>query len=361
MLFADGGLSTAQISSLFVLWSVVGLGAEVPSGVLADLTSRRRLLLVAALVQGAGFGAWTLGAGYPAFALGFVLWGLGGALVSGAYEAYVHDSLAARGATTRYPQVIAWGRALGLACNLGATLLAAPLLALGGFAAVGLASVAACLLQAAVAASLPPEERPPDTVDDDEDGEASFLEVLRAGVAEVRGEVRVRHAVALAAVLPAFLIFDEYAGLLAEDLGASRASLPVIVAVVVAGQALGALLAGRCPPRLAAPALVLAAVLLVGGIALGVPAGVVPIAAGYGLAQMAIVVAEARLQAAIDGRARATTTSMAGLLSEVLNIALLVAIGLASIRWSLPVVMLLLVGLLLPAAVLTRRWLRWGS
>jgi hypothetical protein len=32
LLFADSGLTTAEISSLFVIWSVVAFTAEIPSG-----------------------------------------------------------------------------------------------------------------------------------------------------------------------------------------------------------------------------------------------------------------------------------------------------------------------------------------
>ena len=53
LLFADSGLSDAEISALFALWSAVGIIAEVPSGALADRFGRRTALVVGALVQAA--------------------------------------------------------------------------------------------------------------------------------------------------------------------------------------------------------------------------------------------------------------------------------------------------------------------
>ncbi|MCF0085746.1 hypothetical protein B0E37_00789 [Streptomyces sp. MH192] len=82
LLFSDTGLSVWQISSLFALWSLTGVVLEVPSGALADGTSRRRLLVLAPLLTATGFALWVLLPSYASFAVGFVLWGAGGALGS---------------------------------------------------------------------------------------------------------------------------------------------------------------------------------------------------------------------------------------------------------------------------------------
>ena len=86
LLFADTGLSDAQISVLFAVWSVVGIVAEVPSGALADHVGHRTALVAGAVVQAVGYACWVVFPGFAGFAAGFVLWGLGGALASGAQE-----------------------------------------------------------------------------------------------------------------------------------------------------------------------------------------------------------------------------------------------------------------------------------
>lgn len=91
LLFADSGLTVWQISSLFALWSVTGVLLEIPSGAWADAVSRRLLLWVGPLLTAAGFTLWVLVPSYWAFALGFVLWGIKGALGSGALEALVYE------------------------------------------------------------------------------------------------------------------------------------------------------------------------------------------------------------------------------------------------------------------------------
>ena len=102
LLFSDTGLSVWQISSLFVIWSVSGLVLEVPSGAWADATSRRRLLVIGPLPTSAAFALWVGSPGYWVFAVGFLLWGLKGALTSGALEALVYDELQRLGATEQY-------------------------------------------------------------------------------------------------------------------------------------------------------------------------------------------------------------------------------------------------------------------
>ncbi|MFL1380202.1 MULTISPECIES: MFS transporter [unclassified Nocardiopsis] len=155
LLFADHGLSVAQIGSLFMLWSGVGLVSAVPAGALADVVPRRYLLAAAPVFTAAAFLLWLLAPGYGAFAAGFVLWGLGGSLSSGSLEALVHDELAHRGAADRYARVMGVTRALGVAAVGAATLAAVPVMAWGGYAAVGAASVAVCAVCALAALFLP--------------------------------------------------------------------------------------------------------------------------------------------------------------------------------------------------------------
>jgi hypothetical protein len=139
LLFADAGLSTARISTLFVIWSVVSFVFEVPSGAWADAWSRRRLYAIGAFLTAAGFASWTFWPTYAGFALGFVLWGLGGALCSGTLEALLYEELGDGGA---YARVAGRGGTVAILAMLAATVLAAPSFAFGGYLLVGVLSVA---------------------------------------------------------------------------------------------------------------------------------------------------------------------------------------------------------------------------
>ena len=113
-----------------------------------------------------------------------------------------------------------------------ATLSAAPLFSLGGYALVGWMSVAITVAGTLLVFTFRRAEidggrrdrRSGDTL------AARYLASLRAGADEVRTDAVVRRAVVLAAALLACLAFDEYFGLLAREDGASTEFVPVLVA-----------------------------------------------------------------------------------------------------------------------------------
>jgi MFS family permease len=339
LLFADAGLSTAQISSLFVIWSVTSVVMEVPSGVWADTYSRRLLLGVAPLLAGACFALWTAVPAYWAFALGFALWGLSGALQSGAMEALVYEELDRLGAAHRYAVIMGRARALGTVAVLVATALAMPVFAAGGYLLLGIGSVLVCALAALAGLSLPEHRRrgadepaaQPAAVasggDPDGDEASSLrghLRILRDGVAEVRADPPVRRAVVLLAIVTAVWgALEEYTPLLGADTGVGVAVVPLLVLLISVGVALGGLLAAtgrRLGDRGLAATLAAAAVALAAGAISGAPAGFVAIAAAFCAFQMSGVLADARLQESISGPARATVTSFAGVGAEVATI-----------------------------------------
>jgi predicted MFS family arabinose efflux permease len=372
LLFSDTGLSVWQISSLFVIWSAGSTLLEVPSGAWADAVSRRLLLCLAPLFAAAGFTLWVLVPSYPAFAVGFLLWGAGGALASGSLEALVHSELDRLGAAGRYARVMGRARTAEMIGVVLSTVLAGPVLAAGGYPAVGAASVLACLLAAAIATRFPehreaaalaaglpehreaaalaaglPEHREaaavaaglpahPDSAagpssaatageDEDEEAELGWTASLRAGLAEVRADRAVRTAVLLLAVVTAVWgALDEYTPLLAGDTGVDRETVPLLLLLVWLGVTAGGLLTPlgeRLTDRGYAALLAGSALALAAGALLARPAGFVLVAAAFCGFQLATVLADARLQARITGTARATVTSLAGTATDLGTIA----------------------------------------
>ncbi|WP_018654928.1 MFS transporter [Actinomadura flavalba] len=331
LLFADTGLGPAQISSLFVLWSATAFVFEVPSGVLADLVARRTLLTCAPLVTGAGYALWTFAPSYPAFAAGFVLWGAGSALRSGTVQALAYEELERAGAADTYARVIGRVRALDTTAVLVATALAVPVLAWGGYTAVGVASVGVCVLGALVARALP--EGRPARADPDED-EPGFRVVLRDGLRQVRAVPGVGAALAVLSALTFVAALDEYLPLLAASMVPTLAAVPALLFVVAAGDAAGAWCAGR-GTRWFVPLLGAAALFLAAGAASGHPAGMVLVGAAFGVFQWSLAAADARLQDRIEPGARATVTSLAGFGEEVVAVLAFAGYALGS-RWAGP-------------------------
>lgn len=320
LLFSDTGLSVWQISSLFALWSITAVLLEVPSGAWADAVSRRLLLWLGPLLTASGFALWVLMPSYGAFAVGFVLWGIGGALGSGALEALVYDELERLDAAGSYARIMGRARAAGLVAVMAAMGLAGPVFARGGHTAVGAASVLACLLTAAVALRFP-EHRSPAA------GHDGWTGALRAGLAEARADRSVRGALLLVpAVSAVWGALDEYTPLLVRGTGVADGTVPSLLLLIWAGATVGSLLAGE-GERLGPGTRGLAALLAGAGLALaagaidGSPWGLILVAVAFGGFQAATVLADARLQRRIRDSGRATLTSVAGLGTELATVA----------------------------------------
>ncbi|WP_433729519.1 MFS transporter [Nocardia sp. CA-129566] len=475
VLFADHGLSTGQISSLLAIWSATAFLLEVPSGAWADTVSRRGLLVLSGVLLTAGFTLWTVLPTYLGFALGFLLWGTSGALVSGTFEALLYDELVAHGARHAYPQIIGYARAASEAAIVIAIVAATPLYIWGGYPLLGWSSVLFAAVHTLIALSLPSapkavsaadiEELEDDAVEGDssseqrpaggtrvaadmtsavrrarvlgpagqldEDGPISsshqlvdpavtaigrkstlprlaptehegradraqgatggtatsdcdeaatvtrpfvtYLSMLRTGVGEAIRVRVVRNGVMLGAMLFGITAFDEYFALLAAEVGVATAIVPLLVGITVLGSLIGSVLAGRTEAisaRTMALAVGIAGVLFVGGalvsgLAVRWPAalyvlaviGFTAIGASYGIVYNATVVAGARLQDAIEGPARATVTSVSGLATEVIALAVFGFAALATTCLSMSTTVALLGTLLLAIALLTPSWL----
>lgn len=338
LLFLDTGLSDAQISALFAVWSITAFVAEVPSGALADRWSRRGVVVLAGVLQAAAFAVWTAAPQVWAFAVGFVVWGVAGALVSGASEALVYDGLAEVGAAGSYVRVNGWMTSAELLVQVPTAFLAAALYALGGYPLVGWVSVVLCLAAAALALRFPEAARAA--------GDESLAGTLAEGVREVLHSPPLRVLVLAVALVGGLDAIEEYFPVLAGEWGVPTSVVPLAVLGIAFAGAAGAALGGRADRLRGATLLALLAV-AAGCLALAAvwarPAALAAVALFYGLYLAVLVVAEARLQDRIASAHRATITSVAGLGIELASLLVFVA-------WALggPVVVAVLVLAVVP-------------
>ena len=112
ILFLDFGLTVAQFSILNAVWAATIVLAEVPSGALADIIGRKRLLVFATSIMIIEIGIISFipktnpSFIFFVFLINRILSGLAEAAASGADEAIAYDSLAQKG------DVRQWGRVL---------------------------------------------------------------------------------------------------------------------------------------------------------------------------------------------------------------------------------------------------------
>ena len=113
ILFLDLGLSAAQYTLLNVVWAIVIVLAEVPSGALADRIGRRPLVVAAAALMVAEMLVLTVAPRDGGMLLVFlclinrILSGLAEAMASGADESLAYDALVAEGRAGEWPTVLA--------------------------------------------------------------------------------------------------------------------------------------------------------------------------------------------------------------------------------------------------------------
>lgn len=325
VMFAERGLSPAQIGVALFAWSFTALVLEVPCGVLADHASRRLLLAGAQLLRAAGFGVWLVWPTFEGFLVGLVLWGAKSATMSGAFEAVVYDALKADGRESLYGRVMGTGQAARFMGMTAASLAAAATVSFG-YEALIEASLASTAAGMAAAVALPEARRIATT------GRASYLGHLRRGG---------REAVSLPGV-PALIAFiagaqaiasacADYWQIFGREVGLSRPAIALFIAAWGAVEAAASLAAHRLRApdlRLLALWLVASGLVLIGAVAAYVPAAAALVLLYAGLFRIVDINADAAFQHAIRPETRATVGSFKGFVMQSLTAGLMLSFGL---------------------------------
>jgi len=114
LMFLEFGLSVAQFSASNLVWAVAIVVLEVPSGALADLIGRKRLVVLAALLMIVEMAVLLVARPNSGnmvlflFCLNRLLSGAGEAMASGADEALTYDGLKEVDAEDRWSEVLEW-------------------------------------------------------------------------------------------------------------------------------------------------------------------------------------------------------------------------------------------------------------
>jgi MFS family permease len=326
--FSLRGMSVLDISLLITWWSITSMAMEVPSGALADAWSRQKLLVLSPLIKSLCFITWFLAGGrFWLFALGFLLWSIGGSLRSGTSEALLYDTLAHHGKRDDYEQVLG-KREFYFHIGLAISTVSGGLIAAYRVDWAILLSVIPLLFSAAAALGLEDAPKVKST------GEVRYFEHLRLALREMRSN-RILLFLVIGLWLLPFSTLEEY-----DQLYYQLVKLPVAAFGVVAftGSMLSAL-AARWAYRMKHADTALYALPLAGA-ALLVLVWRLPsipmlslLLLSYSLAVPVRVLLESRIQHAIVGVSRATVTSAVALLLELPQLSL--AFGFIGRAWGL--------------------------
>ena len=105
-LIEDRGLTLGQVILLDAVVFGVTVIAEVPTGMIADRYTRRVSMLLGSLLTAAAFVTFGLASSVTLLAGSYVLFAIGGALMSGADEAFLFDVLRADGRSGEFAGVV---------------------------------------------------------------------------------------------------------------------------------------------------------------------------------------------------------------------------------------------------------------
>ncbi len=239
--FESKGMSVQQISALLAIWSVSVVLLEVPTGVMADRLSRRRLIILGSLCKAACYFVWIFSDRFGLFALGFILWGTGGAFISGAEEALLFDSLKLHGQQERFEEYLGKGRFLSGIGNILAAVSGGFIGTYLGFRWALSLSVVSGLISAGIAYLYKEVNYYRERI-----LEEQKKETLREAVVFLIGKKEILlFAIMAVLVITMAGILDEYDAMIAESYGLTMSGVGIWMAVRFVLSALGGYFAHR--------------------------------------------------------------------------------------------------------------------
>jgi MFS family permease len=324
VMFADRGLTALQISVLFVVWSGTSFILQVPTGILADVYSRKHLLVIAQLSKALCYISWLLWPTFAGFLAGFILWGIADALVSGTLEALIYDELKASKRSSDYAKVSGRAGAAYFISTMLAALSASVFIVFGYSVMLGMSSAASLL--AGITALLFPTVSRAAKVE-----KANYLAIAWQGIVILKNDLIVRRIVITAAVLTMVSKgLMEFWTLIATQVGLPHQGLGIFLAVVAGSQAVAANLAHRYE-KLSIKSLyalfVLGGMLLI-GLAMHLSFGTLVLVVLFtALATFLGVLFSTQLQHAIASNTRATVLSVKSLIDDLGVLAVFLSFG----------------------------------
>lgn len=243
LMFENKGLSIAQISLLLGIWSVPAIILEVPTGVLADRWSRKKLIILGKLLKGLCYGVWFFADSFWGFATGFLLWGTGSSFVSGTEEALLFDSLKLNRTEESFERVLGRGQFLSGISTLLASVTGGFLGMYFGFHSVLLLSGLSAVIAAAIALSFQEVNLYKDGLRQRESSGSLHTLKQSAGFVLKNKRVLMISLLSLLVILTAGVL-DEYDQLIAKDYGLTVGLIGIWAAVRFLLMAFGSYIAG---------------------------------------------------------------------------------------------------------------------
>jgi len=331
------GVSINQIAAIVAIWMVAMFFLEVPTGVLADRYSRRKILVIAAVLCGLYFVGDLFSHTAGAFLFSWLIYAPSMALTSGTLESYVYDVLADHNLEEEFAQV--WGRSRAAqSIGMGIAMAIGGWLASHSFESTLLVSIAAMVLLTGSAVLLP-EAKPRHHVH-----EETHWQSIQEGFKSVWSNSSLRLAFWYSLfIVSAITTLDEYWDLYLQGIGVAYFWIGLTSTIVAALVALASLFSHRLKAS-HLPIIIAGSVLL--GVALAlvhspwVAVAAVPLMIGMNAGNL---VTENLIQHVAEDHRRATVASICNLGNQ-LSIVLVILFAFLADRGSIQAGMWTVVG-----------------
>lgn len=304
-----------KLPACFIIWSLTGFVCEIPAGSIADKFSRRHVLVLGIALQAIGYSFWLFMPNYLGFMIGFILWGIKGALVSGTMEALIYDEL------NRVKQLPTYAKLTGRMKSIGAIAAVLACFAAAPFAHTGYTIVLVLSITSIIISGVAIYLLPRSAVSIEAE-EAGYLSIIREGVGAVLQEPLVFFLVAFMSIVAGMGSADEYMDLLLREKGFSNTAVVIWAAIIYLFGAFGSMFAHKLEGRklpIHSALFAWAVLLFFASIA---PKFLAPFLLGVYVMFFfgAEVLFNAYLQREIGDKTRATTTSVGGFFAELFAI-----------------------------------------
>lgn len=232
LFFLDRGINLTQIGILLTLWSAMTIIFEIPTGIIADRWSRRKMLILSGIFFSACYFIWIFGNSFWIFLFGFLLRTLGSTFSSGTLQAYTFEFLKLHNKESEFEKI--WGqgnslRTLGIGC---AVILGGLLSQISYILPLILSAVSILMISAI--AYIWPEIRPTTSLE-----EKSHWKFIKSSIKTISQNYTLAKIALFSLII--FSIFsnlEEYNDVYLKFLGYPNALIGAIFAVATIGQSI---------------------------------------------------------------------------------------------------------------------------
>lgn len=314
VMFTDFKMEPWQVATLLAVWSTTTFLLEIPSGVWADKYSRKNILFVGQLIRSLGYASWLLFPNFLGFLVGFVLWGIKGALTSGTFQALIYDKLKLFKQEKEFTKILGRTKTTSFIAILVASALASPAILLG-YPFVLILSSVAVLMAGIIIATIPKAQKMEST------HEKEYFSLLKEGLAGAfKNAVVLRLIIFLSLAFALCGALDEYWPIFANESGLPKYGLGPFLGFMSGSQAIASFIAHRFEKHTNRFFYILflfnGLLLFLAGYLFSVPALLLLILFSF-LFTIIQVIFEGRLQHSIASTTRATISSVSGFLTEM--------------------------------------------